>query len=438
MPADGVPMHQVERQSASEAPGGRRAHDATRAATAGLRLERHRCTHTGGPAGPGRAVPGRGHRLRQIVRPPTGRRSRPIRTMTAPTWAVRWAPAERRLLAEADRAADGRAGQRAGFVQMRSPAPSRPGGRAVPGGPGLRPPAHLGRRAATSPRPQRIPGHWRLHAGAARNGDDWRLFAQDRWTSDGGRLVAVGGLRVDHTFFGGTRAAEHWRCRRPSDENLTLWSSVSRAVRVPSRGENDCEDVAVAVIPPGRMGNPLPVQVLASSASGQVVESVRPCLTLRARRRWGAQLALDAVLSARLRSAEASIPAGLTGAELSMFPAATHRRLAAAGAQPGPGSAAWSCRSTGIRFALAAPAVQRHGGGEEFGCRRRQRGCAGICHAPAVLAHLDRSHAASRPGCLGASHRRTRQLNHRHPGGCTHRARPPAPAELVSHGDVTR
>jgi len=129
----------------------------------------------------------------------------------------------------------------------------------------------------------------------------------------------VGGLRVDHTFFGGTRTqpslALSWR---PSDENLTLWSSVSRAVRVPSRGENDA-NVAVAVIPPGQMGNPLPVRVLASSASGQVVESVR-ALQLGARRRWGEQLALDAVLFRHDYDPLSFNPAGLTGAELSMFP----------------------------------------------------------------------------------------------------------------------
>jgi len=149
--------------------------------------------------------------------------------------------------------------------------------------------------------------------------NDWRLFAQDRWTSENGRLVAVGGLRIDHTFFGGTRTqpslALSWR---PTDENLTLWSSVSRAVRVPSRGENDA-NVAVAVIPPGQAGNPLPVRVLASSASGQVVESVH-ALQLGARRRWGEQLALDAVLFRHDYDPLSFNPVGLGTPELSMLP----------------------------------------------------------------------------------------------------------------------
>lgn len=310
---------QVERQSASEAQAGGQAHDATRAATAGLHLERRIDARTRldlqAPVEQSRVED---TRLRQIVRPPYRQE---VPTHQDYDRAYLSGALEHRLNGGSSLKLTGllmaEQGGEAGFVQMRSRTADleveqswRPegSGHQLTWGGGLR--------------------HHRDHneslgdgsfTPARREMNDWRLFAQDRWTSDSGRLVAVGGLRVDHTFFGGTRTqpslALSWR---PSDENLTLWSSVSRAVRVPSRGENDA-NVAVAVIPPGQMGNPLPVRVLASSASGQVVESVR-ALQLGARRRWGEQLALDAVLFRHDYDPLSFNAAGLTGAELSMFP----------------------------------------------------------------------------------------------------------------------
>jgi iron complex outermembrane receptor protein len=310
---------QVERQGASDAPEGGEARDAARAATAGLRLERRIDARTRLDLQAQIEQSRVGDtRLRQTVRPPY-REAVPTRqdydrTYLSGTLEHRQSGGSSMKLTGLLMAEQG---GEAGFLQMRSRTADleieqawRPegSGHQLTWGGGLR--------------------HHRDHneslgdgsfTPARREMNDWRLFAQDRWTSDSGRLVAVGGLRIDHTFFGGTRTqpslALSWR---PTDENLTLWSSVSRAVRVPSRGENDA-NVAVAVIPPGPLGNPLPVRVLASSASGQVVESVR-ALQLGVRRRWGEQLALDAVLFRHDYDPLSFNPVELTTPELSMLP----------------------------------------------------------------------------------------------------------------------
>jgi len=65
---------------------------------------------------------------------------------------------------------------------------------------------------------------------------DWRLFAQDRWVGFDDRLLIVGGLRVDHTYFAGTRNQPSLAAAWKQTPDMTLWSSLSRAIRVPSRG----------------------------------------------------------------------------------------------------------------------------------------------------------------------------------------------------------
>ncbi len=123
---------------------------------------------------------------------------------------------------------------------------------------------------------------------------DWRLFAQDRWLGVDGRLSVVGGLRVDHTYFAGTRSQPSVSFAWKQTTDTTLWTSWSQAIRVPSRGEEDA-DLAVAVIPPGVAGNPLPVLLRSGSDAPTLVESVR-AVQAGLRSRVDDRLALDATL----------------------------------------------------------------------------------------------------------------------------------------------
>ncbi|MDZ7856043.1 TonB-dependent receptor [Sphaerotilus sp.] len=123
---------------------------------------------------------------------------------------------------------------------------------------------------------------------------DWRLFAQDRWVGFDDRLSVVGGLRVDHTYFAGTRSQPSLAVAWKQTPDTTLWSSLSRAIRVPSRGEEDA-DLAVAVIPPGRAGNPLPILLRSGSGAPTLVESVE-ALQAGLRSRVDERLALDATV----------------------------------------------------------------------------------------------------------------------------------------------
>jgi iron complex outermembrane recepter protein len=123
---------------------------------------------------------------------------------------------------------------------------------------------------------------------------DWRLFAQDRWVGVDERLSVVGGLRLDHTYFAGTRSQPSLAVAWKQTPATTLWSSLSQAIRVPSRGEEDA-DLAVAVVPPGMAGNPLPVLLRSGSDAPTLVESVS-ALQLGLRSRINDRLVLDATL----------------------------------------------------------------------------------------------------------------------------------------------
>jgi iron complex outermembrane receptor protein len=129
---------------------------------------------------------------------------------------------------------------------------------------------------------------------ARRRMTDWRLFAQDRWVGFDDRLSVVGGLRLDHTFFAGTRGQPSLAVAWKQTPDTTLWASVSRAIRVPGRGEEDA-DVVVAVIPPGVAGNPLPILLRSGADQPTVVESVR-AVQAGLRNRLSDQLAVDATL----------------------------------------------------------------------------------------------------------------------------------------------
>lgn len=129
---------------------------------------------------------------------------------------------------------------------------------------------------------------------ARRSMVDWRVFLQDRWVGFDDRLSIVGGLRVDHTFFAGTRSQPSLALAWKQTPDMTLWTSLSRAIRVPSRGEEDA-DVAVAVVPPGLAGNPLPILLRSGADQPTVVESVQ-AVQAGMRQRVDARLAFDATL----------------------------------------------------------------------------------------------------------------------------------------------
>jgi iron complex outermembrane receptor protein len=72
------------------------------------------------------------------------------------------------------------------------------------------------------------------------------------------------GLRVEDNSFTGVEPLPNVRLMWTPSDSQSLWASVARAVRTPSRGELDGE-VNLSVTPPGAPGNPTPLPILTRS-----------------------------------------------------------------------------------------------------------------------------------------------------------------------------
>jgi iron complex outermembrane recepter protein len=85
-------------------------------------------------------------------------------------------------------------------------------------------------------------------------------FAQDDIALIPDKLRATLGVKVEHNDFTGTEFQPNLRLLWNVSESGTAWASVSRAVRTPSRAENDSQ-VTLEVIPPNPPFSPLPVEL---------------------------------------------------------------------------------------------------------------------------------------------------------------------------------
>ena len=94
---------------------------------------------------------------------------------------------------------------------------------------------------------------------ASRRLDLYRLFAQDEWTLVEDRLKLTAGVQFERNEHTGFEAQPTLRLLFTPAPRQSLWLAVSRAVRTPSRAEDDVQ-INQGVIPPATPGD-LPVLV---------------------------------------------------------------------------------------------------------------------------------------------------------------------------------
>ena len=90
---------------------------------------------------------------------------------------------------------------------------------------------------------------------------DYRLFSgfvQDDITLVSERLKLILGSKFEHNDYTGFEVQPNARLLWTPDQRHSLWASVARAVRTPSRGEYNAR-VAGNIVPPGHPLNPAPV-----------------------------------------------------------------------------------------------------------------------------------------------------------------------------------
>jgi iron complex outermembrane receptor protein len=91
-----------------------------------------------------------------------------------------------------------------------------------------------------------------------RNEDLFSAFIQDQWTFLDDRLVLTYGSKFEHNDYTGVEVQPNVRLAWTPDDRQTLWAAVSRAVRVPSRGESDIriDSQALPFVLLASIGNP--------------------------------------------------------------------------------------------------------------------------------------------------------------------------------------
>ena len=80
------------------------------------------------------------------------------------------------------------------------------------------------------------------------------------------------GLQIEHNDFTGLEIQPSGRVLWKPREGYTIWSSVARAVKTPSRAENDINFNRV-VVPPGSPENPGPLPILVAIRGNSDFES---------------------------------------------------------------------------------------------------------------------------------------------------------------------
>jgi len=137
------------------------------------------------------------------------------------------------------------------------------------------------------------------------------VFVQDEISLLPDTLRLTLGVRLEHNSYTGLEAQPNTRIIWTPNPNQTLWGSVSRAVRTPSRTElNSQLDLFVLPDPLG-LGVPARVRYMPSADQTLLAEKVT-AFEVGYRHQWTPQLSLDAALfynnSNDLRSANLGIP----------------------------------------------------------------------------------------------------------------------------------
>lgn len=95
------------------------------------------------------------------------------------------------------------------------------------------------------------------------------LFVQDEITLHPERWHLAVGAKLEHNAYTGPEFQPNARLRWTPRPRHTLWTSVSRAVRTPSRGENDL-DIFAGVEPPDGIATGAPVTSIPLSGDGNL------------------------------------------------------------------------------------------------------------------------------------------------------------------------
>ena len=96
-----------------------------------------------------------------------------------------------------------------------------------------------------------------------RNDDLFSAFIQDDITLLTDRLRLTLGSKFEHNDYSGLEIQPNARLLWTPDERQSLWVSVARAVRTPTRSEHDFRILGLAgIVPPGTPPNPFPVPLV--------------------------------------------------------------------------------------------------------------------------------------------------------------------------------
>ncbi len=104
------------------------------------------------------------------------------------------------------------------------------------------------------------------------NYDLFSGFAQGSYDLIPGKLRATLGTKLEHNEFTGFEVQPNARLLWHLSEEHTLWSSVARAVRTPSRGERNAA-LDILTIPPLSLANPNPIPVMVQYVGSERSES---------------------------------------------------------------------------------------------------------------------------------------------------------------------
>ncbi len=108
----------------------------------------------------------------------------------------------------------------------------------------------------------------------------WSGFLQDELSLAGDRLRLTLGAKVERNEYTGTEVQPTARAHLKLSDGFSVWSAVSRAVRTPSRTEDDGR-ILVGYLPPGGL----------ALYSGGAVKNTEPApMILRGRRDFGAEV----------------------------------------------------------------------------------------------------------------------------------------------------
>ncbi|WCE28717.1 TonB-dependent receptor plug domain-containing protein [Vibrio sp. SCSIO 43137] len=91
------------------------------------------------------------------------------------------------------------------------------------------------------------------------NTDIWNLFAQNKLSFPQKDTTLTFGVKFEGNSYSDVEIQPGLRASWSPDDELTVWSALSRAKRIPSRGETDIR-FDLLTLPPGN-GNPLPMLV---------------------------------------------------------------------------------------------------------------------------------------------------------------------------------